>query len=117
MGAITFTGILFGDFAFNIGIMFAFVCPLGMLLVVSGWKLLIDGQPIKGSSLVSWRVLLLAGVLLLVAMILLAVMPLFIDTNFNRGGKTGIGALAAIAIGYITSALELRRKDKGSWIE
>jgi hypothetical protein len=44
MGAITFNGILFGDFDLKIGIMFAFVYPLGMLLVVSGRQLLFDGS-------------------------------------------------------------------------
>jgi len=116
MGVITFLGLLVGDFEFNISVMFSFLCPFGMLLVVSGWTLLFDGEPIKGRSLVSWQILFLAGILLLMAMVLMAIAPLFSDARFNSGATTGIGFMAVLAVGYVTAALKLRRKEKGSWI-
>ena len=73
MGGITFLGLLVGDFDFSIAFMFSFLCPFGMLMVISGWTLLLDGEPIQGSSLVSWRILLLAGILLSIAMVLMAI--------------------------------------------
>ena len=116
MGVITFLGLLVGDFDFNISIMFSFLCPFGMLMVVGGWTLLLDGEPIQGRSLVSWRILLLAGILLSVAMVLMSIAPLFSDERFDSGARTGIGFMAALAVGYVTAALKLRRKEKGSWI-
>jgi hypothetical protein len=116
MGVITCLGLFVGDFDFNISFMFSFLFPFGMLMVASGWSLLLDGEPVQGSSLVSWRILLLAGILLSIAMVVMAVAPLFSDERFSSRATTGIGFIAALAVGYVAAALKLRKKEKGSWL-
>jgi hypothetical protein len=116
LGYVTFLGLMKGLYELKIIMMFSFLFSLGMLMVAGGWTLLLDGEPMQGSSLVSWRILLLAGILLSIAMIIMAVAPLFSDERFSSGATTGIGFMAALAVGYVAAALKLREKKKGSWL-
>ncbi len=94
----------------NLAIFFSLLLGFGVVLVFSGYRLLLIDRQASKLTLVPWQALIVSGLIIFASMVVFSLFATSSGQSLMGAPAKGIGMIAGLAISFIVSGLYQRQK-------